>query len=888
MIENLTTASENTLLRELHAHDKGLSHEEAALRLKKYGHNRLPEEKGDSYLKIFVRQFKDPLIYVLLAAALIVFFLKEPRDSFIILFVLIFNAVIGTIQEGKAQNILAALKNLAQTTATVIRDGEEMIIPDTDIVPGDVVILQEGERVPADCRVIYSNNLKVDEAILTGESNAVFKVDEALEADNLPLAERKNMVFKGTLVVYGNARALVVGTALKTEIGKISKEISEIDTQMPLQANMEQMSKVLVAGVLGIAVVIFLLGIGFGNPLREMFITVVALCVSAIPAGLPVALTFVLAVGVNRMGKRNALVKRLQAVEGLGQVKVIAVDKTGTLTKNEMMVLKAYIGDKYYEVDGLGYEPKGNIYAINEDNGVIKKHHISKHSPEVLGAVTNLALCADAHVSLKTEKRQKQWCVTGDPTEAAILVFARKMDLHKDKLLEKNPIVRELPFDYKLKYKATLHKDGLLSVIGAPEVILNNSNLSEKEKERLTGIFDQMSAEGLRMVAFASKQKVKEEDLDNNHFPKLEFGGFIGMRDTLRPEAKKAVELAGSAGIKVVMITGDNRITAQAIASEVGIFKEGDEVLTGEELHKLSDKELSARLNNIAVFARVTPEDKLKIIRAYKANGIAIGMTGDGVNDAPSLVAADIGVSMGKIGTEVAKEASDIVLLDDNFKSIIAAVEEGRNVYKTIKKVISYLFSTNLAEILIIMMAILLGLPIPLLASQIIWLNFVTDGFLVIALAAEKKESKLLTEKFKMPGKYLVDASVISRVAVLAPVMCLGTLFSFVVYLGQGLEYARTMALVTLVIFQWFNAWNCRSEKKSILRKNPISNVYLILATVWVVALQILALNTESLRKILHLTDITASDWLFAILVASILIYAEEVRKYFLRQKKED
>lgn len=888
MLENLTTISKTTLLRELHTHDKGLTNEEAAARLKKYGYNKLPETKGDSYLKIFVRQFKNPLIYVLLVAAIIVYFLKEPRDTFIIIFVLIFNAIVGTIQEGKAQNILAALKNLAQTTATVIRDGEEMIIPDTNIVPGDVVILQEGERVPADCRVIYSNNLKVDEAILTGESNAVFKVAEALDLENLSLADKKNMVFKGTLVVSGNAKVLVVETALRTEIGKISEEISEIDTKMPLQANMEHMSKILVIGIMGVAFLIFLIGISFGNPLREMFITVVALCVSAVPAGLPVALTFVLAIGVNRMGKKNVLVKRLQAVEGLGQVKVIAVDKTGTLTKNEMMVQKVYIDNQFYEVDGLGYEPKGNIYSIIKEGDITKKHHVSKHLPEVIGAGTILALCANGHVSLKTEKKQKQWHVTGDPTEAAILVFTKKMDIHKDKLLDQNPVVKEIPFDYKLKYKTTLHKDGLLVVIGAPEIILNKSVLSEKEKERLTDIFVQMSSEGLRIVAFASKQKVEEIDLVNNHLPKLEFGGFIGMRDTLRPEAKKAVELAVKAGIKVVMITGDNKITAKAIASEVGIFKEGDEVITGEEFHKLSEEELVYRLNYVTVFARVTPEDKLKIIRAYKVNGIAIGMTGDGVNDALSLVAADIGVSMGKIGTEVAKEASDIILLDDNFGNIVSAIEEGRNVYKTIKKVISYLFSTNLAVILTVMIAVLAGLPIPLLASQLIWLYFVTDGFLVIALAAEKKESKLLTEKFKIPGKYLIDSSILNRMAVLSPVMCLGTLFTFIVYLNYGLDYARTMALLALIIFQWVNSWNCRSEKKSIFKKNPFSNVYLILATIWVIFLQVLALNNEFLRNVLHLVEITALDWLFVILVSLMLIVAEEIRKYFLRQKKED
>jgi len=438
---NFTTSEAHETMRQFHAHEHGLSHEEASERLKKYGHNKLPDSKGDSYFKIFIRQFQDPLIYVLMGAAFIVFLLKEPIDASIILFVLFFNAVVGTFQEGKAQNILAALKNLAETTATVLRDGEELIIKDTEIVPGDIIILQEGERVPADARVLVSNNLKIDEAVLTGESNPVFKIAEHLDNVNKALGDQKNMVFKGTNVVYGNGKAVVIATGIKTEIGKISKEIESIDTEMPLKANMVQFSKFLIVFVVCIAFIIFLTGLGFGKLLKEMFMTVVAMSVSAIPAGLPIALTLILAIGVFRMSKRNALIKRLQAVEGLGQVKVIAVDKTGTITKNEMMVQRLYLDGQMFEVDGSGYDPSGFIYLLSGENEEINKHRVSKHSPEFLQSANILALCANAHVSQKTEKSRgkKQWSVTGDHTEAAILVFARKVGLHREVVLEKTP-----------------------------------------------------------------------------------------------------------------------------------------------------------------------------------------------------------------------------------------------------------------------------------------------------------------------------------------------------------------------------------------------------------------------------------------------------------------
>lgn len=864
----------------------GLSAQEAAKRIAQYGPNSLPEKKGTSLPMIFLGQFNSSLILVLLAASIVTYVIGEVTDASIILAVLIFNAIVGTIQEGKAQNTLNALKQFVETKATVIRDGMEFVISDKELVPGDLIDLQEGEKVPADARVITSQSIKVDEAALTGESEAVYKTADTLKHESVTSGDQKNMLFKGTHVVSGNGRAIVVATGYQTVIGKIAKEISSIDTEIPLKANIRYLSHAIIAVVAGISVLLFIVGILKGETALKMFTVVVSLAVSVIPEGLPIVMTLVLATGVWRMSKRNALVKKLQAVEALGQAEVIAVDKTGTITKNELVVRQVWTAQKLFDVSGVGYEPKGEI-SFQEEVVDAANH------PEMLVIGKAVALCSNARLSLSESKNS--WTIKGDPTEAAMVVFAEKVGFKREDLLNETPVISEMPFDYRLKYRAVINSAGKknsMIVIGAPEVLMalcknivtakGSPKFTDEHKAEAEKMLLRMSEQGQRVVGVAMKQNLAKSDA-TPEVEGLTFVGFLAMKDVLRPEVSGAIKIAVEAGIRVMMITGDHKITARSIAKEAGIFHEGDELLTGAEIDSMSDTELKEKLAHTTVFARVTPEHKLRIIKAFKARGQIIAMTGDGVNDAPSLVAADLGISMGLIGTEVAKEASDIVLLDDDFGSIVAAVEEGRNIYKTIKKVILYLFSTSIGEVLTIVVALFIGLPLPLLASQIIWLNFVTDGFLDVSLAMEPKEKGLLTGSFERPKKYLVDRLMMVRMVLMSIPMMAGTLFLFSIYHVESLEKGWTISLVTLAVFQWFNAWNCRSETKSIFKINPFSNKYLVGATVLVIILQVLAVYTPFLQKILHTVPIDAHDWLVVIIVASSILIVEESRKFFYR-----
>jgi len=887
MNKNFHTIPPSEVFNALKTGERGLSEEEAGRRLQEYGPNKLPEAKADGLTVIFLRQFQSPLIYILLAASTVVFAMGETIDGSIILAVLFFNAIIGTIQEGRAQNTLRALKKFVETKATVLREGKELIVSDSEVVPGDVIILQEGEKVSADARIIAATNLKIDEAALTGESEPVRKIADTLEKGDLPTAEQKNMVFKGTHILAGNGKAIVVATGIETVIGKISREIAAIDTEIPLKTNIRYLSRLIIITVASISTLLFLLGIVSGKSIKEMFTTVVSLSVSIIPEGLPIVMTLVLATGVWRMSKRNVLVKKLQAVEALGQARIIAVDKTGTITKNEMVIQKVYVDGKFFEVGGVGYEPKGEI-QLNGD-AIDSVNH-----SELLFAGKIAAFCANARVLFSEE--EKIWRVAGDPTEAAMLVLSSKLGFHKDDLERESPLVSEIPFDYKLKYHATIHRfDGkkFLAVVGAPEITLGLSqkvwhggkshHLSKEGKQELESVFLSMSREGLRVVALAETSDAPEM-LAPEEIKSLTFVGFFGMKDALRGEVPDAMQKAASAGIRVVMITGDHKVTAQAIAKEAGIYRDGDTILTGQDIDTFSNAELSEKLAKTSVFARVTPEHKLRIIKAYKVRGEVVAMTGDGVNDAPSLVAADLGVAMGHIGTEVAKEASDIVLLDDNFGSIVSAVEEGRSIYKTIKKVILYLFSTSWGEVMTIIGALLLGYPLPLLPAHIIWLNFVTDPFLDAALAMEPKEEGLLRGNFERPKKYLVDKLMVQRMLVMAIPMMIGTLFLFRGYFENDLAKAWTISLTTLAVFQWFNAWNCRHESKSIFQMNPFSNKFLIGATSTVIALQLFAVYSPVMQKLLRTVPLETSEWTVIFVVATSIILVEEVRKFFYRR----
>ena len=873
-------------LQHFQSSPQGLRADQIETQRRTYGSNTLPEKRPDGLLKIFLRQFQSPLIFILAGACVLILFIREYADAVIIFSVLLFNAVVGTIQEGKAQNTLASLKRLVETKATVLRDGREEIIPDTEVVAGDVLLLREGDKIPADARVISSTSLTVDEASLTGESQPVYKTSEAFPAPGLSTAEQKNMLFKATHIVAGSGSAVVVATGIATVIGAISKKIATIESEDPVKRDVRKLSSAIIVAVTIICSALFVGGLLAGNSVREMFTTVVSLSVSIIPEGLPIVLTLVLATGVWRMSKKNALVKKLQAVESLGQASIIAVDKTGTITKNELTVTRIHVDGRMFTITGSGYEPRGEALLDGEP--------VSAQETGLLYMARISAFCANAHVAFSQEKQI--WQVSGDPTEAALLVFSEKLGLAKVDLEKEAPQLAEIPFSYRTKYHAVLHADGsqgVLTAVGAPEAIMKacvstwqegkNVDFGADRITEIEGAVERMSKEGLRVLGVATRV-LPQHSLAMEDVKDLTFVGLVGMKDVLREEVAPALAKAREAGVKVVMITGDHRITARAIAEEAGIFVPGDSVLTGVEIEEMNAESLAKAVENVSVFARVTPEHKLRIIQAYQARGEIIAMTGDGVNDAPPLVAADLGVAMGKIGTEVAKEAADIVLLDDNFGSIVSAMEEGRNIYKTIKKVILYLFSTSLGEVLVITGSIVLGFPLPVLASQIIWLNFVTDGFLDVSLAMEPKEKGLLKEPRATTS--FVDALMAKRMLLMAIPMSIGSLWMFSRHMHVDLVKAQTITLTTLAAFQWFNAWNCRSEKRSIFKIGLWSNPYVLGATVLVILLQLLAVYHPFMQKFLRTTALDIGEWILIILTASSITVVEEVRKWFYRRKE--
>lgn len=863
------------ILKTLATSKRGLSIEESRKRLVERGGNEIFEEKADGYVKIFFRQFKDPLIYTLIAAGAIVMALNELTDGIVIFSVIFFNAIIGSIQEGRAQNTLRALKKYIETKVVVVRGGKDYIVKDIALVPGDIVVLMEGDKIPADVRFVEATSLKVDEAALTGESLPVEKISEVIKGEQLPIADQRNMGFKGTNVVTGNAIAVVVKTGIDTEIGKITKEIANIEDSSPLKRDIANLTKLIIWAVLGISTFLLISGLLLGNGLAVMISTTVSLAISIIPEGLPVVITMILATGIWRMSKKNVLVKKMQAVEALGQAKVIAVDKTGTITKNEMAVAKIYINGSTYNVSSDGYNPAGKIEGVVDSGDM-----------NLLGKLS--ALIPNASVAF--DENSKEWRAFGDPTEAAVVAFAGKLGCIRDQLQITNPRLAEIPFNHKNKYRASIYKDGdsyVIGVLSAPEVLIQRSTLNAEKKKELTRVQEGFAKEGLRVLAIGYLTAKSEIDLSDEIIKDVNFLALIAEKDALRPEVFAALEKTRAAGMRVVMITGDHQVTAEAIAREAGIFRDGDRVLTGLDIDKESIEELAGMLGSVSVFARVTPEHKFRIIEAYKYRGEVVAMTGDGVNDAPPLVAADLGVAMGKIGTEVAKEAADIVLLDDNFGSIVSAVEEGRTIYKTIKKVILYLFSTCFGEVFTIAGALFLGWPLIFPASQIIWLNFVTDGFLTIVLALEPKEDDLLKKEFIKPNKYLIDSLMAKRIFIMAIPMAVGSLALFGSYfyvMNESFVKAGTVALTALAAFQWFNAWNCRSEDTSIFRMNPFSNIYLVLGIIVVIIAQLFAVYNPVMQKLLHTTALNPMDWAWAILVATLVVWVEEVRKIWVKR----
>ncbi len=868
--------------------ERGLTDKEARARLGVYGPNRLVETKKESRLKKFLKQFTEFIILVLIAAALVAGLLGEWIDALAIMAIVIINGIIGFVQEEKAERVLEELKKLSAPTAKVVRGGELRTIAAEELVPGDLVVLDSGDSIPADCRIVDARFLRIDEAALTGESHPVDKSPRELE-NTVPLAERTNMAYTGTVVVYGKGRAIVTETGMSTEMGKIARMLEEVEREpTPLQKKLAEFGKFLVYAAGAVCALIFFLGIIRGEDILLMFLTAVSLAVAAIPEGLPAVVTIVLALGVQRMVRRHALIRKLPSVETLGAATVVASDKTGTLTQNQMTVKKVFLSTgKMLDVTGSGYEPKGGFFH--------EKHKIVPEEDEVLKwALTISALCNTAEL----KKTEDGWKVIGDPTEGALLTLARKGGLTR-KLLERDfTFVGEIPFDAQRKMMSVVYRggDGLYYAFikGAPERILALSKefmgpggprpMTERDRDSVLGVNDSLSRAALRVLGLALRISKEPFDLKSAHNVErdLVFVGLAGMMDPPREEVFGAVQKAKAAGILPVMITGDNKLTAEAVAKEIGTFSSGDVALTGMELDQMSDEEFERLLPKVKVYARVNPEHKLKVVRAWKKRGDIIAMTGDGVNDAPALKEADIGIAMGITGTDVTKEAADMVLTDDNFASIISAVEEGRGIFNNIRRVVHFLLSCNIGEIMVLFVASLVGMPLPLLPVQILWMNLVTDGLPALGLAMEPVEPGVMDRMPRPKTEGIVTRSLLNVMVLQGFFMALVTLVVYAVelyILGSTLERARTMAFMVLVFCQMFHVFNCRSERESIFRIGPFTNRMLNVAVLTILVGQIVLVQIEPLHPIFKVTFLSPADWLI-IFAASIqpLVMMEVVK----------
>ncbi|MBN1691277.1 MAG: HAD-IC family P-type ATPase [Dehalococcoidia bacterium] len=872
------------VLSRLESTRQGFSREQAAARLSQYGPNELREKGRTPAVMVFLRQFASPLIYILLIAALVeLVVMQKPTDAAVILVVLTVNAVIGFIQEMRAERAMEALKKLAVPHAKVLRAGSITDIAAVHLVSGDIIMLEAGDKVPADARLIESAGLSIDESILTGESVPVEKFTAAIEGE-AAVADMGNMVHMGCAVVNGRGYAAVTATGMNTEIGRITAQIQDVKPPpTPLQRNVSRLGRYIGILVLTIITALIIIGVSKGYSFDELFALAVAAAVSAIPEGLPVMVTVVLALGIRRMVQRNALIRKLPAVETMGAVNVICSDKTGTLTESEMTVRSIYLAGRSIQVTGAGYRPEGEFLENGRKLG-------PGQDDDLLMSLRISALCNDSTLKSGDGKYQ----LMGDPTEGALLVAAIKAGLQQDALQKEQPRLAELPFSSEKRYMATLHPcvDGkaITFVKGAEDRILAMSRrviekgevveLTPEKRAEIERVNLEMASRALRVLALAyadcspAPEKLSHEFLDGS----LILVGLIGMIDPPRAEAKKAVADCRAAGIKVVMITGDQKATAVAIASELGL-PEG-EALSGLELDALNDNELRERIERISVFGRVEPMHKLRIVDTLKSKGYTVAMTGDGVNDGPALRSADIGIAMGIKGTDVAREAADMVLTDDNFASIVAAVEEGRVIFSNIRRSVFYLLSTSIGELFTYMAAIIAGLPLPLVAVQILWVNLVTDGVCTIPLGMEPKHSNVLAEPPRRAKSGILYNGMLWRIVFMALVMSIITFSVFGWSLaGAGLEKSRTIAFTLLVAFQWFNALNARSDRQSIFRLGFFSNRPLMGGIALAVLLQIMVIYLPPLQDVFYTVPLGLADWGFIVLIALVLPVVEELRK---------
>lgn len=871
--------------------EKGITNEEVQKRLEKYGPNELKEEAKQSMLSKIIAQFNDFLIIILIVAAIISFFVGEKVDAVVIIAIVVVNAALGIYQEGKAEKSLEALKKMAAPNAKVLRNGNTEVISSNNIVPGDIVILETGDIIPADLRLVESSNLKIEEASLTGESVPVEKDANVTFDKDAALGDRINMAYSSTIVSYGRGKGVVVGTGHDTEIGKIATMIQTYDNEAtPLQKKLNQLGKVLGVVVIVVCLVVFGLGLLQGRDLLNMFMTSISLAVAAIPEGLAAIVTIVLALGMNRMVERNAIVKKLLSVETLGTTTYICSDKTGTLTQNEMTVVKAYTNDKVIDVSGTGYEPKGK-FTINEEEVSNPTESVNINTLLSIGI-----LCSDAKLT-KTDDGYK---VLGDPTEGALVTLAGKAGIDQEYINKKYPRIEELPFDSDRKMMTTFHENFIPGKVvsftkGAPDILIGKSSsiylngeivpFTEDLKKKVLDINSQFSREALRVLAMAFRQydslpnEITIEGIEND----MIFVGLVGMIDPPREEAKEAIRKCKNAGIHTVMITGDYKETAFAIAKQLGMAETEDQAMMGQELDNLTDEELREVVKEKRVYARVSPEHKVKIVEALKKNGEIAAMTGDGVNDALALKKADIGISMGITGTDVAKNTAEVILTDDNFASIVAAVEEGRIIYSNIKKFVFFLLSCNIGEVLIIFLSILLGYEVPLLPIQLLWLNLVTDSFPALALGMEKGDPEIMDIPPRNPDEPILDKDMVKALIVQSITISIAILGAYIwgmkVYGTENLTYARTITFTTLITAELLRAYSSRSLNHSIFEIGVFSNKTMVKSTLLAFALLLVVIYIPVLQPIFDTYAIGLKDWSMILVFAVLPLIVGELYK---------
>ncbi len=881
----------------------GLKSEEVKKRLLKYGPNQLIRKNKDGVLKLLWRQINNPLIWVLIGSSTLATALGKITDGMVVLAVVVVNSIIGFLQEFKAGKAIEALSSMVPENAIVIRDGNIVTIPVSEIVPGDIVKVEAGDRIPADMRLIQQKNLQVEEAALTGESVPSQKNTDTVNTDAV-IGDRKSMVFSGTLVVSGTATAIVVNTGMNTELGKISDMLNEtIDLETPLTKKLAVIGKYLTIGIIAIALVIMIIGtyraLGQGvamfDALRESLIFAIALAVGAIPEGLPAVVTIALAIGVQRMAKRQAIIRKLPAVETLGSTTVICSDKTGTLTRNEMTVNELWNYNYEIQVTGVGYNKEGIFRQ--------KGKEISALPQEMNDLLKNAVLCSDANVMYDAN----EYSISGDPTEVALVVVATKAGISIDGFRQQNPRKDVIPFDSEKQYMATLHDKIIIK--GAPEVILKRCSQHiggiSLDINQIIAQIDLLGSKGMRVLAIAQKEHTSNDlsiaDVESG----FQFNGLIGMIDPPRTEAIESIKACHNAGITVKMITGDHRATARAIGMELGLSKNGN-VVTGVELSKMDDDELDITIKNTNIFARVAPEHKLRLVKALQKNNEIVAMTGDGVNDAPSLKQSNVGVAMGITGTSVSKESSDIVLADDNFSSIAAAIEEGRRVYDNLLKSLAFLLPTNLGLAFILVYGIIFfpfdaitkQLLLPMLPAQLLWINLVGAIALALPLAFEVKEPNVMTRPPRKPNEALFNRHVTFRVFFVSILLTIGTISLFSWEYANSIESgmlqanalakSQTIAVTFIIIFQIFYLINCRSLKNSVSKIGFFSNVYIFWGIAAILLLQALFIYTPFMQKVFGTTSLDGRGLLISFVAGSSIFLIISIEKWLVRKLSKD